>query len=64
MFITRGPVHQVNGCRGDTKLGGNRVDFLLGDLEIRFTVGGECGPTGKQEASGETGYECTACHVQ
>ena len=36
-----GLVHLVNGCRGDAAFGGDRVDRVLGDVEVYPTVGGE-----------------------
>ena len=35
-----GLVHLVNGCRGDTEFGGDRVDRVLGDVAVYPTVGG------------------------
>ena len=35
-----GLVHLVNGCRGDAEFGGDRVDRVLGDVEVYPTVGG------------------------
>ena len=36
-----GLVHFGNGCRGDAEFGGDRVDRVLGDVEVYPTVGGE-----------------------
>ncbi len=36
-----GLVHLVNGCRGDAEFRGDRVDRVLGDVEVYPTVGGE-----------------------
>src|SRR5512135_58389 len=36
-----GLVHLVNGCRGDAEFGGDRVDRVLGNVEVYPTVGGE-----------------------
>jgi hypothetical protein len=36
-----GLVHLVNGCGGDAEFGGDRVDRVLGDVEVYPAVGGE-----------------------
>src|SRR5512135_3681483 len=36
-----GLVHLVNGCRGDAEFGGDRVDRVLGDVEVYPAVRGE-----------------------
>jgi hypothetical protein len=36
-----GLVHLVNGCGGYAELGRDRIDRVLGDVEVYLTVGGE-----------------------
>jgi hypothetical protein len=36
-----GLVHLVNGCRGDAEFGGDRLDGMMGGIEVYPTVGSE-----------------------
>ena len=39
-----GLVHLVNGCRGDAEFGGDRIDRMLGEVEVYPTVEVKYGP--------------------